>query len=61
MSRVWMWIDVGGLLDDVTGIGRRVVPFIGVVRLMVFVDIHYELEASHDGMGNRYPSNWKYP
>jgi len=56
-----MWIDVGGLLDDVTGIGRRVVPFIGVVRLMVFVDIHYELEASHDGMGNRYPSNWKYP
>ncbi len=52
MSRVWMC--VGGRFQDRDDVGRRawvLILFIGVpgLSLVVFIDIHYELETSHDG------------
>jgi hypothetical protein len=53
MSRVWR--GVGGFFKELelelARVGRRGILFIGVpgVCLVVVVDIHYELEASHDG------------
>jgi len=51
MSRVWM--GVGGFFKklELARVGRSAFLFIGVpgVRLVVVVDIHNELEASHDG------------
>ncbi len=45
-----MCLGVGGCFTELTGVGRLVcalVPFNG--GWVVVVDIHYELEASHDG------------
>jgi hypothetical protein len=50
-----MWRGVGGFFKklelELARVGRRGILFIGVpgVCLVVVVDIHYELKASHDG------------